>query len=234
MKSLQVLTPHKKCIFNCPFCISKTHNHDNKFINNYELNSKLWKDNLTNIINKNLDLKYVVITGTNEPMQSIECVKDIIDVVKGINRNINIEIQTHYYKENEVYNLLDVVAYSISDINLLDKIKPMGKIQRYVLILTDSFNNYRLNDILKLIPSSVKQITFKTLQSGNDMNNIVNKYISEHRIDNNSLVNLRDDIKYYDGDLSIRIDENCMDSIDRYMIYREDGNLYNTWEKVYD
>ena len=27
MKSLQVVTPHLKCIFNCPFCISKGHKH---------------------------------------------------------------------------------------------------------------------------------------------------------------------------------------------------------------
>ena len=43
MKNLQVLTPHQNCIYNCPFCIAKSHNHLNNFENNYEKNYKLWK-----------------------------------------------------------------------------------------------------------------------------------------------------------------------------------------------
>ena len=128
MKSLQVVTPHIKCIFDCPFCISKGHKHNNAFVNNYLLNYNLWKNNLINVIKNNNDLKYIVITGTNEPMQSKDYVNDVIDIVRSVNSNIQIEIQTHYYKEDEIYNKLDVVAYSISNINLLDKIKPIYKI----------------------------------------------------------------------------------------------------------
>ena len=214
MKSLQVVTPHIKCVFDCPFCISKGHKHNNAFVNNYLLNYNLWKNNLINVIKNNNDLKYIVITGTNEPMQSKDYVNDVIDIVGSVNSNIQIEIQTHYYKEDEIYNKLDVVAYSISNINLLDKIKPIGKIQRYVLIMTDSFNNYDLNSILKLIPSSVRQITFKKL------------------IDSNTLEKLKEDINNYKGDKSIRLDLDCMNSCNRYKIFREDGNLYDNWEEV--
>ena len=94
MKSLQIVTPHQECIFNCPFCIAKAHSHNNKFINNYEINNDLWKNNLINVINTNNDLKYVVITGTNEPMQSKDCVQDIIDIVRSTKKDIQIEIQT--------------------------------------------------------------------------------------------------------------------------------------------
>ena len=163
MKSLQVVTPHIECIFNCPFCIAKGHKHDNNFVNNYDNNFELWKNNLIKVINENKDLKCVVITGTNEPMQSRECVNDITQIVRNTNKDIQVELQTRYYKQNDVYNKLDVVAYSISNVNLLNKIKPMGKTQRYVLIMTDSYNGYTLNEILKLIPNSVKQITFKRL-----------------------------------------------------------------------
>ncbi|MBQ8219363.1 MAG: hypothetical protein IJZ79_06395 [Bacilli bacterium] len=232
MKSLQILTPHKECIFNCPFCISKSHKHNNKFINNYNLNYELWKNNLIKIINNNNDLKYVVITGTNEPMQSIDCINDIINIVRNTNKDIQIEIQTHYYKNNEIYNKLDVVAYSIPYINLISKIKPIGKIQRYVLILTDSFNNYKLDDILKLIPDSVKQITFKCLQSSNGINIELDEYIQKHKISNDNLDKLKEDINNYQGDLSIRLDEFCMKSDDRYQIFREDGFLYNSWEDI--
>lgn len=229
MKSLQIVTPHIECIFNCPFCIAKGHKHDNNFVNNYEHNFELWKKNLIKVIKDNDDLKYVVITGTNEPMQSKKCVSDIIDIVRNTNRNIQIELQTHYYKPDNIYNKLDVVAYSISDIKLLDKIKPIGKIQRYVLIMTDSYNEYSLNEILKLIPDSVKQITFKKLIDSNGVNKDVDDYIKCHSIDGNTLNNLISDVNNYIGNLSIRVDLDCMNATCRYKVFREDGNLYDDW-----
>lgn len=232
MKSLQIVTPHMKCIFNCPFCIAKGHKHDNGFVNNYKLNFDLWKNNLIKVINDNADLKYIVITGTNEPMQSRECVKDIIDVVRSTGRNIQIELQTHYYKQDIIYNELDVVAYSISNINLLDKIKPMGKIQRYVLIMTDSFNGYNLDKILKLIPDSVSQVTFKRLIDSNGVNKEVDDYILNRKIDDVTLSILKKDIDNYNGNKSIKLDMNCMDADNRYKIFREDGYVYDDWESI--
>ncbi len=231
MRSLQVVTPNMKCIYNCPFCISKTHIHDNAFKDNYSLNKKFWKDNLAKVIKENDDLKYVVITGTNEPMQSIECVKDIINIVRNESPDIQIEIQTHYYKDNDIYKNLDVVAYSIPFYNLTSNIKPSGKTNRYVFILTDTFNDYRLSDILKITPDNVSQITFKVLQKGNEASKEVNDYINSHSISIDSLNKLREDINSYNGNLSIRLDENCMDTTNRYKIFREDGYLYNDWEE---
>ena len=229
MKSLQIVTPHIECIFNCPFCIAKGHKHDNNFVNNYEYNFELWKNNLIKVINDNDDLKYVVITGTNEPMQSRECVSDIIDIVRSTNKSIQIELQTRYYKQDDIYNKLDVIAYSISDIKLLDKIKPIGKIQRYVLIMTDSYNGYSLCEILKLIPDSVKQITFKKLINSNGINKDIDNYIKCHSIDSNTLNKLISDVDNYMGSLSIRMDLDCMNAICRYKVFREDGNLYDDW-----
>lgn len=230
MKSLQVVTPHMKCIFNCPFCIAKGHVHNNSFVNNYLLNHDLWQNNLIKVIKENDDLRYVVITGTNEPMQSLQCVKDIINTVKSINKDIQIELQTRYYKQNELYNNLDVVAYSISDVNLLNKIKPLGKISRYVIILTNSFNNYSLKDILDLIPGMVSQVTFKKLINTNGVNKDVDDYILNNSVDDNTLNKLSQDIDMYDGNLSIRLDLNCMDSAGRYKVFREDGNVYDNWD----
>ena len=232
MKSLQIVTPHIECIFNCPFCIAKGHKHDNNFVNNYEHNFELWKKNLIKVIKDNDDLKYVVITGTNEPMQSKKCVSDIIDIVRSTNRNIQIELQTHYYKPDNIYNKLDVVAYSISNVNLLNKIKPMGKTQRYVLIMTDSYNGYTLNEILKLIPNSVKQITFKRLINTNGVNLEVDKYIDSYSINDNTLNKLIDDVNKYNGNLSIRMDLDCMNCEGRYKIFREDGKVYDNWDSM--
>lgn len=219
-----------ECIFNCPFCIAKGHKHDNGFVNNYKLNFDLWKNNLIKIINDNKDLKYVVITGTNEPMQSKECVSDIIDIVANTKKDIQIELQTRYYKQDDIYNKLDVVAYSISDITMLNRIKPLGKIVRYVIILTNSFNNCSLNDILKLIPKNVKQLTFKKLVLTNGVNQEVDKYIINNSVDLDTLDRLKRDVELYDGDLSIRMDLNCMDCEGRYKIFREDGYVYDNWD----
>ena len=230
MRSLQVVTPHMKCIFNCPFCIAKGHRHDNGFVNNYENNFDFWKNNLIKVIKKNKDLKCVVITGTNEPMQSKECINDIIDIVRTINKDIQIELQTRYYKQDEIYNKLDVVAYSISDINSLNKIKPLGKIIRYVIILTKSFNNYNLSEILELVPKNVKQITFKKLISTNGVNLKVDNYILKNSVDIDTLNRLVKDVELYNGDLSIRMDLDCMNCEGRYKIFREDGLVYDNWD----
>ena len=230
VKSLQVVTPYTKCMFNCPFCISKGQAHHNIFEDNYTNNHEIWRNNLINTISNDDELKYVVITGNNEPMQSKDCVRDIVNIVREFRNDIQIEIQTRYYPADEVYDLLDVVAYSISDPKLISKIKPRGKIKRYVIILTDDFNNYKLEDILNNMPKDVSQLTFKLLQDSEGVNPALDEYIRNHDIDQNTLDMLREDIKNYNGNISIMLDENCMDSIGRYKIFREDGNIYSTWD----
>ena len=102
---------------------------------------------------------------------------------------------------------------------------------RYVILLTDTYNDYSLNDILSIIPKNVQQITFKTLYDSKGINKDVDLYILNHKIDKLKLEKLRKDILNYDGNLSIRLDENCMDAADRYKIFREDGCLYDNWEQ---
>ncbi len=229
MKSLQILTPARKCMFNCPFCISKSHEHNNSFTNNYKDNYDLWKNNLIQILNQYNDLKNIVITGTNEPMQNPECVQDIIDLVRTYRSDINVELQTRYYKKMDLYDQLDVVAYSISDFSFLEKIKISNVINRYVIILTDSFNNKSLIDIINKIPNNVSQLTFKYLHDSEGMNKELDNWITNHRVNTQTTISLINEIQKYNGILSVRYDGNCMDATDRYMIFREDGNLYDDW-----
>lgn len=230
MKNLQVLTPHKKCIYNCPFCISNAHKHENRFVDNYSNDNSIWKNNLIKTIKENSDLKYVIITGTNEPMQSEECVKDIINIVRKNNKDIQIELQTHHYKENDIYDLVDVTAYSIPNFNMIKRIKPRGNIQRYVFILTDTFNNQKLEDIIKIIPKTVTQLTFKPLDDSDGYNKKIDDYVKNHSVDKNTYNKLKEEINNYKGNLSIKLDETCYNPTNRYMIFREDGNLYDSWE----
>ena len=232
MKSLQIVTPHIECIYNCPFCIAKAHKHENGFKDNYHYNFELWKKGLEKVLNENKDLKFVVITGTNEPMQSKDCVNDIIEIVRKNRDDISIEIQTRWYKEDETYNKLNTVCYSISNKYFLDKIKPMGEISRYVIILTDSFNDKSLEDIINKLPEGVEQITFKILQNSILNNTKIDEWINSHNIDIKTLNKLEEDINNYCGNLSIRLDKNCMDAENRYKVFREDGYLYNDWDEL--
>ena len=104
---------------------------------------------------------YYKIYLSNDYLGMIESIEDLYDYIDKQQNSVKEKYKVskvsvpedfHYQKVvtydntlteiSEIYNKLDVVAYSISNINLLDKIKPIGKIQRYVLIMTDSFNNY--------------------------------------------------------------------------------------------
>ncbi len=230
MKSLQVLTPARKCIFNCPFCIAKTHEHHNLFENNYKEKYDFWEENYINILNSNIDLKTIVITGTNEPMQDQEYVKDVIQITREIRPDIKIELQTRLYKKTDIYNEIDVVAYSISDFKLLNKIDVVNKGARYVIILTNSYDNKTLNDILKELPVSVTQITFKILHDSKGINPMIDEWIKNNKTSLSTVKKLKNDIKNYHGELSIIFDENCMEAEDRYMVFREDGLLYKDFD----
>lgn len=230
MKSLQVLTPTRKCIFNCPFCISKTHAHENIFENLYDIDRKKWKRNLEKILKEKDDLKTVVITGTSEPMQDEPCVLDIIHLTRKYRKDVHIEIQTRYYAYKKVYDLVDVTAYSISSFPYLSKIAiPKSKV-RATIILTDSFNGKTLQDILNTLHPKVEQITFKVLHDSNGYNLELDTWVKEHSTSLKTVTKLKKDIDTYDGSLSIFFDENCMDALNRYMVFREDGHLYQDYD----
>ena len=227
MKSLQVLTPNKKCIFNCPFCISKTHEHNNSFVNNYDNNYKVWEENFIKILKDYEDLKNIVITGTSEPMQDKKCVEDIIKISRKYRPDINLELQTRYYKIEPLFDLLDVVAFSVSEFNLLKLIKKTNNITRIVIILTDSFNDKSLNDIISEIKVDIEQLTFKILHDSDNYNKELDDWVKKHRTNKKTIQKLKKEIEKYKGKINIRFDENCMDATNRYKVFREDGNLYD-------
>lgn len=230
MKSLQVLTPARKCIFNCPFCIAKTHEHHNLFDNNYKNNFNFWKDNYIKTLITNDDLKTIVITGTNEPMQDQDYVKEVIKITRENRPDIQIELQTRFYKKLDIFNEMDIVAYSISDFRLLNKIDVVAKGARYVLILTNTFDNKSLNKILEKVPVKVKQITFKVLHDSKGFNPVLDDWIKNNKISLNTNQKLKEEIKNYNGKRSIIFDENCMEAENRYMVFREDGLLYKDFD----
>lgn len=231
MKSLQVTTPSKNCIYKCPFCIAKTHEHNNNFSNLYEENIDLWMKKYIDVLINFSDLKTIVITGTNEPMQDLECVERILSLTRFFRKDVAVELQTRQYYPFSVYQKLDVVSYSISQFSYLAKIKPNGKTNRYVILLTDEFENQSLEDIINQLPSLVTQLTFKKLHKSRDSKNEIDQWIINHSMSEERINQLEKEVSQYKGNLSIRFDENCMEAVNRYMIFREDGNLYNDWDE---
>ena len=55
-------------------------------------------------------------------------------------------------------------------------------------------------------------------------------WIDTHKTNSQTIEKLKTDIKNYKGPISIFFDQNCMNSTDRYKIFREDGLLYKDWE----
>lgn len=230
MKSLQLLTPAIPCIFNCPFCIAGGHVHQNQFFNAYRKQHDDWVARLTKVIKTASDLKTVVITGTNEPLQSPDCVQEMIEIVHAVRPDVQIELQTRYYKPLSVMTQCDVVAYSIADPVFLDKVKPNGRVNRYVILLTDAFEVMSLDDIIAKLPDRVSQLTFKRLQDSHGVNQRMDQWILDHGMKLHNVKVLEREVQEYQGNLSIFFDENCMNALDRYMVFREDGNLYADYD----
>lgn len=222
MKSLQVLTPKRKCIYDCPFCISKTHKHNNDFDNLIENNFMEYKKRLKNILQEYKDLKNIVITGVNEPMQDKEIIKKIVKIIREERCDINIELQTKFLKKDPIYESFDVIAFSISNFNELKLIPNIRTTTRAVILLTNSFSDKKLIEMIRKV--NVDQITLKRLHDSNGFNPKIDNWIQNNKIKN--IENLKKEISNYKGNISIRLDLDCMNAEDRYMVFREDGNLY--------
>ncbi len=128
--------------------------------------------------------------------------------------------------------MLDVVAFSVSDYKLLKKVIKTKNITRIVVILTDSFNDKRLIDIIKQFDQKIEQLTFKIIQDSNGYNKKLYTWIDKHKTNDETINNLKEQIINYNGNISIMFDETCMDSTNRYMVFREDGNLYKDFCEV--
>lgn len=221
--NMQVCVPYQKCPFNCPMCIA---NGRKLFDNTYKTNPKLYYKWLKNYID-NFEINDIVLTGATDPSLNVNWLQDTLKQLKGI--EVNIELQTKNYNLKG-YRLkgLDTLAYSIPDLKSYLKAwrfrKLKGGNNRLVILLTKEFEILNAENFS---PMGYNQITFKVLQSGADAK--TNKWVEENRLED--LTNIYAIVNKYNGsDISVRIDTNCQDSESRYYVYREDGNIYDSWE----
>ena len=169
-------------------------------------------------------------------MQDPDIVHDIINITNEIRPDVQVELQTRMYNYNKLYEKLNVIAFSISDFNLIDQVPYIESnndhhvINRHTLILTDTFNEKTLDDILNKMDKRVQQLTLKILQTSNGFDQEMDEWIEKHRLNDITANKLQNQILDYDGDVSIFFDESCMDATNRYMVYRPDANLYANYD----
>ena len=67
--NLQVCVPYEKCVFNCPMCVAKGHEHNYDFKNIYREDKEFYKTQLSKIVQFYKDF---IITGECEPTQNMK------------------------------------------------------------------------------------------------------------------------------------------------------------------
>jgi len=193
--------------------------------NLYKENTDLYLRRLTDLI-EGYDIEDIVLTGNTDPTLDRNWLRIVTNEIKE-NYNLPIEIQTKNYNLKG-YNLsqIDVLAYSITSVKDYLKAWQFRKIprtNRLVILLTKEFDFLTADNFNAF---GFDQITFKVLQEGADLEQ--NKWVQDNAM--TDLSNIYDIVNRFNGtDISVRIDTNCQDSENRYVIYREDANVYKEW-----
>lgn len=232
--NIQVCCPYQKCVFNCPMCIAKGHKHNYRFPDITHLQE--YYDELNRIVVEEFDCD-VVITGECDPSQNMRWVKRLLKNLEGIFFRGNIELQTRNYSLNldDLFGL-NVLSYSI--VYLKDYLRchsfpklKKNAINRIVILLTKEFE-FLNKDIFD--PMGYDQVTFKTLQYGED--DEINKWIDNNKMSEDGLNKIKEIVEKYNGskECSVRLDTSCQDATNRYYIYRCDGKLYTNWNAKTD
>ena len=226
--NLQVCAPHQECVYNCPFCVARGHKHKYQFkdIYNDGLNQDYFNALKRTIKNCNIDT--VIITGECDPTQNMRWARKVAEVAKSC--GVRTEIQTHNLSmKMEQLDFVDVVSYSITNAReYLSSWQCINNyhgnaISRMVIILTKELNFLNKNNFCRM---GFDQVTFKSLNYGEDEK--INKWIDENTIE---LDQFKDIVSSRNGSkFSIRLDTTCQNATGRYLIFRSDGMVYDSWE----
>jgi len=234
--NLQVITPIcGQCVMNCPYCMANAHEHGNKFQDLYRENKDAYFGKMRRVF-RGMDLNTIVVTGTADPLQEPEVVKEISQMLKECMKpSSTIELQTRIHNRvtDEISQQFDAIAFSIDNPKQIPSIKkPQSKVNRFVFILTDAFNGYNLQQLLDMGQFTPEQITFKILVSSNEINCKQDEWVRQHNCDLATQERLKSDAEKENkkGKISVRWDDTCWIADNRYIVFRQDGDLYHTWD----
>ena len=224
--NLQLCLPYQKCVFNCPFCIAKDRKHNYEFDNLYADNRNLYLSRLIEFI-KSHKIKDVIITGECDPIQDLEFIAVVSRAIIGyIGGGIEIQTKSTHISmyASQLRDTITTIAHSISSVRELERYRNLTMqkpfIHRATILLTKEFNAKTLD--YKVL-DKFDQITFKVLQYGESER--INRWIDRNKLQD--LLDIEQVMEHYNGtSISVRLDRNCQDSVNRYYIFRADGNVY--------
>lgn len=219
IQSLSIVIPTVKCINNCPFCVSRTHDNNYNIVNgeffdqDYMDRLEYARDNGTNT---------VILTGTGEPLQNKDFINKFADFNKKLKSPfLNIEIQTtgvFLNDENLEWLRKDIrvktISLSVSDLfddennmniigvkkelqfklkDLIEKIKSYGFNIRLSLNMLNNIQKHTTEQLFeKIFEFNFDQVTFRKMWTSNNNTNI-DKWIIKNETNQKYI----DNIEYY-------------------------------------
>lgn len=223
--NIQIVSPYKKCPFNCPMCIAAKED-TNGYSNLYQNDKTAYFEKLHLILSQN-PYKTAVLTGDTEPTLFNEWINEMVDFLYPY--DMPIELQTKNYTYGRKANpAINIIAYSIPTLADYHKFigtpTNPGKTRAVILLTKEIIPVLTLTNLQKL---PVAQITFKVLQYGEGV--AQNEYVSKNTLNSQDMEYIERLGENLKKDFSVRIDKNCMDSKNRYRIFQINGRLYGKW-----
>jgi hypothetical protein len=220
--NLQITVPYETCPFKCPFCIANNPKVVSIFPNEYDLHYQEYMNNLSNALLEN-EIKTVIITGDTEPTLNMAWIWEVTRLIKQEFPEIKIEVQTRNYNEKALHKLnslpIDVIALSVFQNQQVEQIRSIrlyGTVKRLVVVVNKDFNT-------DISYEGFNQVTFKQIQCGE--NEEINAWIRPRMVE----FKLNENVMAENPQIGFMYDENCMDNKNRYLIFREDGQTYDSW-----
>ena len=102
--NLQICAPYEPCVYNCPFCVARTHpQHNHQFSNEWAERPDYYRAKLAAVFS-DYKIDCVVITGECDPTQNLAWAYDVIKVVRQFS-DVPIEFQTlvHFLLKGREY-----------------------------------------------------------------------------------------------------------------------------------
>lgn len=223
--NLQLCIPYRPCPKGCPMCIAvRPKKYENLFAKNHmEYIGKL------SVVMCQQKYETVVLTGDTEPTLDDWWLNKVITFFVLHTYKPKIEIQTHNYNWKGLRGI-DVNAFSVTslqDLTELPSIRTKYGINRLVVLGTKELMAYFLREDVDL--SNFQQLTIKALQHTASQVAFIDDYIDKVKCDTAILDEVAE--KYAALGLQVKVDLDCQNSINRYAIFREDGEFYKTWDE---
>lgn len=226
--NLQLVSPYKTCPFKCPFCCAVVDRDYPWKDNLYKTNKAKYFQRLLGAIADN-DIQTVVITGDTEPTLFEDWLSECAGFIRAFFPSVKIELQTKNYN-TKVFDI-DRIRYSIA--NPEDFYRACcankyncGKIG-FTYLLSCKLTAKDITKCRSFISEELGiQHTVKVLQYSPTGNLDIDTWIK------NNTSEIIDSNRVSFKELGIWLDENCMDTEGRYIIFRIDGKVYKDWAEL--